>query len=118
MKLRFALIEFEDEAPEDMPGATVLWRSTHDPRPAEQRMTHLAGMLMDLDRCEHGRHEGDACNQCGGPSVGNRVPQDDRILGFDISGRAIFIPDRGEDWEYARPPETSNDSNETDGGDG
>lgn len=27
-------------------------------------------LVADLDRCEHGRHEGDVCSGCGGPSHG------------------------------------------------
>lgn len=83
------------------PGVTLLMRSTGDPRKAQDRATRLAGMLQDLDRCEHGRHEGDNCNGCdGGVSTGNPVPESDRIIGFDISGRAIWVPRRGEEWEY------------------
>lgn len=106
LEFRYALVELHcsDEDLENQPELTVLWKSTHDPRPAQERVTRLAGILQDLDRCEHGRHEGDDCFECGGPSVGNRVPEDDRIIGFDISGRAIFIPRRGEEWGYERPP--------------
>jgi hypothetical protein len=101
---RWALIEF-DCPPDDLeaqPEFVVHRKSTHDPRPAEERMTYLAGILTDLDRCEHGRHEGDDCNQCGGPSTGNPIPEDDRIIGYDISGRSIVVPKRGEKWAYWR----------------
>lgn len=50
-------------------------------------------LLLDLDRCEHGRHEGDVCSSCGGPSHGNPAVQE-RHLGYDLSGRPIVIPDR------------------------
>lgn len=62
-------------------------------RQAEQ----LAVLLEDLDRCEHGRHEGNDCSGCGGPSHGNPlsggpdVP--DRTLGYTLAGRLIVYPE-------------------------
>lgn len=55
-------------------------------------------LLMDLDRCEHGRHEGDPCaGGCpGGYSLGNPYmgdgADDDRQIGFDLVGNPIRIP--------------------------
>lgn len=40
---------------------------THDHR----AMTFHQHVLMDLDRCEHGRQEGAACSSCGDRSLGN-----------------------------------------------
>jgi hypothetical protein len=67
-------------------------------RTAEQ----LAGVLADLDRCEHGRHEGDNCFGCEGPSVGNLIAQERRI-GTTLGARPIRVPERGkghiaDDW--------------------
>lgn len=51
--------------------------------------------VVDLDRCEHGRHTGDACVWCPGDvSNGNprmrgkdpRTEQGEQILGFSIGG--------------------------------
>lgn len=58
-------------------------------------------LVFDLDRCEHGRHEGDWCSGCNGPSLGNpfmggsrRVePFSCRQIGFNISGDPIAIPE-------------------------
>lgn len=79
-------------------------------------------LVLDLDRCEHGRHEGDVCGSCGGPSKGNPlwafndgeydgdglgtwdrlldrfgvrgdcIP--DRLIGFGLDGVPICIPER------------------------
>lgn len=65
----------------------------------------LSRVLSDLDRCEHGRHEGDVCggaSGCNGPSHGNQFLTDRRV-GTDISGRPLRVPERGkgyvaEDW--------------------
>lgn len=64
------------------------------------RVVELASILQDLDRCEHGRHEGDDCNGCEGPSVGNPCmvtrkyvePLVERMIGYDLSGRPIVVP--------------------------
>lgn len=77
------------------------------------RAEALAQVLSDLDRCEHGRHEGDVCSGCGGPSKGNPVvrladayetrpggtlsPLDStpkRTIGFDLSANPIVVPER------------------------
>lgn len=52
-------------------------------------------LLLDLDRCEHGRHKGDTCSSCGGPSRGNPAIHDGH-LGFDLDGRRIVIPSRSD----------------------
>ncbi|MEV6124405.1 hypothetical protein AB0M23_28510 [Streptomyces sp. NPDC052077] len=41
------------------------------PPPPERWALQLLAVLADLDRCEHGRHEGDPGSSCGGPSRGN-----------------------------------------------
>lgn len=65
-------------------------------------------MVLDLDRCPHGRHEGDACagwrggddlfdGGCmGGFSLGNPYLTAGQPIGFDISGRSYVMPPRGE----------------------
>jgi len=59
----------------------------------------LASILSDLDRCEHGRHEGDVCGGergCNGPSHGNPLTHGPfRQIGYDLSGRPVVVPDRG-----------------------
>lgn len=62
--------------------------------PGDANDRHLLAVLVDLDRCEHGRHQGDVCSGCGGPSRGNpHMPTGD-VVGYDISGKPIVMPDR------------------------
>ena len=63
-----------------------------------------ARFVSDLDRCEHGRHLGDACGSCGLSSLGNprargkdpRTSEGEPILGYSLRGRAYILvqPDR------------------------
>jgi hypothetical protein len=52
-------------------------------------------ICADLDRCEHGRHEGDVCDGCGGPSKGNPFLGENRAIGFGLDGVPIWVPPRG-----------------------
>ena len=56
----------------------------------ETRDAAFARMVSDLDRCEHGRHEGDVCGSCGGPSVGNLLLGDP--IGFTMGGKPYRMP--------------------------
>ncbi len=61
-----------------------------------RELSKWATIASDLDRCEHGRHEGDVCSGtsgCNGPSVGNRLIGHGPI-GHTISGTHIFSPPR------------------------
>lgn len=70
-----------------------------------RNLTGLAVVLSDLDRCRHGRHEGDACagwrpgepdSGCeGGRSRGNPHMPTGAQVGHDLYGRPIVVPDRG-----------------------
>lgn len=94
----------------------LTWREVHERNLVElQRLRPFARILSDLDRCEHGRHEGDNCYGCAGPSQGNpmmvQAPEavrisrplpngmvsvvdlDPRQIGFALSGRPIYVPD-------------------------
>lgn len=65
---------------------------------AQEKVTALGrwqALCMDLDRCEHGRHEGDICDGCGGPSHGNYDIDDEKAIGHDIGGNVIRVPPRG-----------------------
>ena len=54
-----------------------------------------AWMPSDLDRCEHGRHEGDVCTfpngGCGGVSHGNPHMDEHRVIGYMLDGRPIIV---------------------------
>lgn len=54
----------------------------------------LVKVLTDLDRCMHGRHEGDDCGSCGGPSKGNHHLRPGTVIGYDRYGDHIVMPDR------------------------
>jgi hypothetical protein len=87
---------------DDLPEVTVAdqWGKTRIEQ-AERERNRLAGILADLDRCEHGRHEGDDCTftgGCGGPSKGNPLMREDRTIGFGLDGHPITVPLRGESW--------------------
>lgn len=62
----------------------------------ERRVVLLAGLLLDLDRCEHGRHEADRCFDCpGGVSAGNpQLLQQGRRVGTTYAGQPIVYPGR------------------------
>lgn len=65
---------------------------------AGSRDSELAAILTDLDRCEHGRHEGDVCAGCGGPSLGNPSWRTGSIVGYGIAGEddPIVVPERAD----------------------
>lgn len=51
-------------------------------------------LLADLDRCQHGRHKGDACGSCGTTSYGNPHMVVGDVIGYGIHGHQIVMPDR------------------------
>ncbi|MGI5408688.1 hypothetical protein ACQEV9_18080 [Streptomyces chartreusis] len=54
----------------------------------------MVRILSDLDRCQHGRHEGDPCADCGGPSHGNPYAGPGRVIGHSVYGAPIVLPTR------------------------
>lgn len=51
----------------------------------EEKELRLARRILnDLDRCEHGRHEGDYCASCGGPSKGNPKFREGETIGYTL----------------------------------
>ena len=56
-----------------------------------------AGLIGDLDRCEHGRHEGDACGgSCGYESKGNPHMQPGQVIGYSLRRGPIAMPHRDD----------------------
>jgi hypothetical protein len=53
-----------------------------------------AALVADLDRCMHGRHEGDDCGDCGGASRGNHHLRPGTVIGYGLRGDQIVMPDR------------------------
>lgn len=58
------------------------------------KIEDFARILLDLDRCEHGRHEGDQCFECKGPSHGNPHLRPGQVIGYGLGGAPIFMPAR------------------------
>lgn len=67
-----------------------------------QKLVAAYTVLSDLNRCEHGRHQGDSCNSCNGESeygpvsLGNRFLADGQRIGTQLAGAApIVAPVKG-----------------------
>lgn len=57
----------------------------------------LVKILTDLDRCQHGRHQGDPCgpaDDCTGTSAGNPHLRSGQVIGYGLRGDQIVMPDR------------------------
>ncbi|HEY9370405.1 hypothetical protein [Streptomyces sp.] len=70
-----------------------------------------AALVADLDRCMHGRHQGDSCGSCGPWSHGNPHLKTGTVIGYGLRGDAIVMPDREHKHDPAawrtRPEEQS-----------
>jgi hypothetical protein len=54
-------------------------------------------LIGDLDRCEHGRHEGDPCGtSCGTTSKGNPHMQPGAVIGYTMRRVPIVMPSRDD----------------------
>ncbi|MFF4403566.1 hypothetical protein [Streptomyces sp. NPDC001404] len=54
-----------------------------------------AALVADLDRCEHGRHQGDDCGgSCGYRSQGNPHLRPGQVIGYGLRGDHIVMPVR------------------------
>jgi hypothetical protein len=56
-----------------------------------------AALLADLDRCQHGRHQGDPCgpaDACTGTSAGNPHLRPGTVIGYGLRADPIVMPDR------------------------
>lgn len=53
-----------------------------------------AALAADLDRCMHGRHQGDDCGSCDGRSKGNHILKPGQVIGYGRHGDEIVMPDR------------------------
>lgn len=52
-------------------------------------------LIADLDRCVHGRHEGDACgDSCGYQSKGNPHMRPGAVIGYSLRRGQIVMPTR------------------------
>lgn len=70
-----------------------------------------AALAADLDRCQHGRHQGDPCGpdgECQGTSAGNPHLRPGQTIGYGLRGDRIVMPDRDHKhnpaaWRQAAP---------------
>jgi len=59
----------------------------------------IAGVLADLDRCEHGRHTADSCGDCPqGRSAGNPHLKAGQQIGYGVHGDPIYVPHPEDRW--------------------
>lgn len=78
----------------------ALKRTEPDPNPNLPTLDHRssdgawAALAADLDRCQHGRHEGDDCGSCDGPSRGNPHMRTGHVIGYGLRGDFIVMPPR------------------------
>jgi len=62
-----------------------------------QREAKLGRILMELDRCPHGRHQDDPCYGCPeGISAGNPHMRTNEVIGYNRSGGTYVMPGRNE----------------------
>jgi hypothetical protein len=71
---------------------------TMEPSPPEY--VRAFTLLMDLDRCVHGRHRVDSCLMCpNGKSAGNLWVFPGATIGHTVRGDPVVVPDpQSEDW--------------------
>lgn len=74
-------------------GVPMTWRQMYESERDERyRADRYRSLLYDLTRCEHGRHAGDSCSQCGGISVGNTYAPIGSRIGTRMNGTPIIAP--------------------------
>lgn len=78
----------------------ALARTEPNEEQQEDYITRLiAGVLADLDRCEHGRHTADSCDGCPqGRSAGNPHLVVGQQIGYGMRGDGIFVPRPDDRW--------------------
>lgn len=66
---------------------------TQTPPSRDRDMERLGAILLDLDRCPHGRHTADPCADCGGKSRGNPQLRPGEVIGYTVHAEPIVIPE-------------------------
>lgn len=90
----------------------ALSRTDHTNPPANDSQNsdiEWAALVADLDRCKHGRHEGDDCGDtCGTRSQGNPYFRPGDVIGYGLYGEPIVMPTRDDKHDPAawRPNST------------
>lgn len=63
------------------------------------RLAAWKSIVHNLNRCEHGRHQGDACFDCPeGISHGNPILPVGTVIGYNHGGDEMVIPER-DHWD-------------------
>jgi hypothetical protein len=85
-----------DDSPDGGYFVAVSWKEIAQEQAKEiERLQQFQTMISDLDRNEHGRHEGDIdAFDHTGISRGNPNLRTGAIIGYDISGRPYVMPPR------------------------
>jgi len=71
-----------------------------------------AALVADLDRCQHGRHQGDPCgpaDDCTGTSAGNPHMRPGQVIGYGLRRDPIVMPDRDSKHDPAAWRRTADD---------
>lgn len=73
----------------------ALARTDQQPPDHDDNTCPWVWLISDLDRCEHGRHEGDACGgSCGSASKGNPHMQPGAVIGYTLRRGPLVMPHR------------------------
>lgn len=71
-------------------GERQTWEQMYQREHTERlRLQAYQTMLTDLDRCEHGRHQGDVCGNC--PSEGNPHLKTGDVIGYSLGGSWKYV---------------------------
>jgi hypothetical protein len=63
----------------------------------DEQARALAQVLSSLDRCRHGRHDGERCFDCpDGLSAGNPHLRAGQKIGYDVHGEGLYVPGAGD----------------------
>jgi len=54
------------------------------------------GLVYNLDRCVHGRHQIDPCFTCGAQNQGNPHLHTGKVIGYTVHGNEIAVPPEEE----------------------
>ena len=89
-------------------GVRLTWKELAERNQEEiYRLQKFATIVSDLDRCEHGRHAGDVCSGCNGPSRGNPHMAPGQVIGYSLGGGYVIIQPprekRGDPEAWYRP---------------
>lgn len=77
--------------------AAYVTAASEKPWVAAQALEQLGRILLDLDRCQHGRHPADPCGDCGGMSKGNPNIKPGQVIGYTVGADQIVMPVPGLD---------------------